>query len=682
MAISSFNLSGLTGSNGFTINGVAPFDTSGYSVSDAGDINGDGMGDIVIGAPGYTRDNPDATTTPGTSYVVFGSQAGFPANFELSTLNGTNGFALNGVAADDLTGFSVSGAGDVNGDGKDDLIIGANGADPNGLENAGSSYVLLGSTSGFAPSIDLATLTGSNGFTINGIGEGDELGASVSGAGDINGDGLDDVIIGALRANPDGLQDAGQSYVVFGSNNGFPSSLNVSDLDGNNGFTIDGIAGEDESGVSLSAAGDVNGDGIDDLIIGAYGADPNGENKAGQSYVVFGSTGGFAPSLNLSALDGTNGFAINGIAEGDYSSPVSAAGDINGDGIDDLIIGAYGADPNGNAFAGTSYVVFGSPEAFPASLNLSALDGTNGFAINGIAEYDLSGFSVSSAGDFNGDGIDDLIISAPGAETSAGQSYLVFGSKEGFSASINLSSLDGINGSVLNGVNPNDYSGISVSGAGDINGDGVDDLIIGGSYADPNGNTNSGSSYVVFGTVPTLGTEGKDTLNGTFGDDALYGRGGNDEIFGGEGVNTLLGEDGNDLIYGGSQTDYINGGNGNDVIYVPGGNNTIYGGAGNDFIYSGSGDDLILAGAGNDRIFLGGGKDIVVLQINKGVDRINDFQVGQTTLGLSGGLTFENLAIAQMGNDTLIKFANTGEDLARLNGVQASSIGSSSFVNV
>jgi Ca2+-binding RTX toxin-like protein len=541
---------------------------------------------------------------------VFGSQAGFPANFELSTLNGTNGFALNGVAADDFTGFNVSGAGDVNGDGKDDLIIGAIWADPNGLIDAGSSYVLFGSTSGFAPSIDLATLNGINGFTINPIAAGDQLGSSVSGAGD------------------------------------------------------------------------VNGDGFDDLIIGAFGADPNGLENAGQGYVVFGSTGGFAPSLNVSDLDGTNGFAIDGIAEKDYSSRVSAAGDVNGDGFDDVIIAAFWADPNGNASAGTSYVVFGSPEAFPASFKLSELNGTNGFAINGIAEYNFSGFSVSSAGDFNGDGIDDLIISAPFAETVAGQSYVVFGSKEGFSASINLSSLDGINGSVLNGVNPNDYSGLSISGAGDINGDGVDDLIIGASYADPNGNTNSGSSYVVFGTVPTLGTEGKDTLNGTFGDDALYGRGGNDEIFGGEGVNTLLGEDGNDLIYGGSQTDYINGGNGNDVIYVPGGNNTIYGGAGNDFIYSGSGDDLILAGAGNDRIFLGGGNDIVVLQINKGVDRIHDFQVGQTTLGLSGGLTFENLAIAQMGNDTLIKFANTGEDLARLNGVQASSIGSSSFVNV
>jgi len=682
MPIPFFNLSDLTGSNGFTINGVAPYDTSGYFVSGAGDINGDGIDDLIIGAPGFTGGNPDATTTPGTSYVVFGSQAGFPANFELSTLNGTNGFALNGIAADDATGFSVSGAGDVNGDGFDDVIIGAIYADPNGLIDAGSSYVVFGSQAGFAPSIDLAILNGINGFTINGIAAGDELGSSVSGAGDINGDGLDDLIIGAVSANPDGLQDAGQSYVVFGSNNGFPSSLNVSDLDGNNGFTIDGIAEEDESGVSVSAAGDVNGDGIDDLIIGAYGADPNGESKAGQSYVVFGSTGGFAPTLNLSSLAGTNGFAINGIAEGDFSSQVSAAGDINGDGFDDLIIGAYGADPNGNAYAGTSYVVFGSPEAFPANLNLSALDGTNGFAINGIAAYDLSGFSVSSAGDFNGDGIDDLIIGAPVADNVAGQSYIVFGSTEGFSASINLSELDGTNGFALNGVNAYDFSSISVSAAGDINGDGLDDLIIGASYADPNGNTASGSSYVVFGRTPLIGDAANNSLFGTVSDDTIYAGGGNDQIFGSEGVNTLFGQDGNDLIYGGSQVDYIYGGNGNDQLFGAEGNNKLFGDAGNDTIYSGSGNDWIDGGTGNDTIWLGGGQDIIILASGKGFDTINNFQLGQTTLGLSGDLTFGGLNIVQDGNNTLIEIASSGEDLASLNGVQASSIDTSSFVIV
>jgi hypothetical protein len=386
MPIPFFNLSDLTGSNGFTINGVAPYDTSGYFVSGAGDINGDGIDDLIIGAPGFTGGNPDATTTPGTSYVVFGSQAGFPANFELSTLNGTNGFALNGVAAKDGTGFSVSSAGDVNGDGIDDVVIGAVYADPNGLIDAGSSYVVFGSTSGFAPTLNLSDLNGANGFTINGIAEGNQTGNSVSGIGDINGDGIDDLVISALYADPNNLDNAGSAYVVFGKQGGFSANFNLSELNGTNGFTINGIAEGNETGVSVSGAGDFNGDGIDDLIIGAFGADPNGLENAGQSYVVFGSTGGFAPSLNVSDLDGTNGFAIDGIAEGDYSSRVSAAGDVNGDGFDDLIIGAFGADPNGNAYAGTSYVVFGSPEAFPASLQPSGLDGTNGFAINGIAE--------------------------------------------------------------------------------------------------------------------------------------------------------------------------------------------------------------------------------------------------------------------------------------------------------
>ena len=193
----------------------------------------------------------------------------------------------------------------------------------------------------FGPTFNLSTLNGSNGFAINGIADGDQSGSSVSSAGDVNGDGFDDLIIGALLASPNGIRFAGQSYVVFGSNSGFAAGLDLEKLNGSNGFAINAIAAYDQSGRSVSSAGDVNGDGFDDLIIGAANADPNGILGAGQSYVVFGSKSGFGASLNLSALNGSNGFAINGIAADDWSgSSVSSAGDVNGDGFDDLIIGA------------------------------------------------------------------------------------------------------------------------------------------------------------------------------------------------------------------------------------------------------------------------------------------------------------------------------------------------------
>jgi hypothetical protein len=388
----AIDLSDLDGSNGFVLNGIDQSDQSGRSVSSAGDVNGDGIDDIMIGA---FWASPDGAHVAGETYVVFGKDTvvsgDFDAAIDLSDLDGSNGFVLNGIDWSDFSGYSVSSAGDVNGDGIDDIMIGAYGADPDGAREAGKTYVVFGKdtvvSGDFDAAIDLSDLDGSDGFVLNGIDQYDRSGGSVSSAGDVNGDGIDDIMIGAYRADPDGARDAGETYVVFGKDTvvsgDFDAAIDLSELDGSNGFVLNGIDGRDYSGQSVSSAGDVNGDGIDDIMIGAYGAYPDGAREAGETYVVFGKdtvvSGDFDAAIDLSDLDGSDGFVFNGIDLSDQSGrSVSSAGDVNGDGIDDIMIGAYGADPDGARDAGETYVVFGGADL------LVAYDAADGVADGSI----------------------------------------------------------------------------------------------------------------------------------------------------------------------------------------------------------------------------------------------------------------------------------------------------------
>ncbi len=561
------SLADLDGNNGFRIDGAEEFDNFGWSVSEAGDINGDGFDDVIIGAPFHSLNGIPS----GASYVIFGKASGFDASLDLSDLDGGNGFRLDGITFLEHSGRSVSNAGDVNGDGFDDVIIGAPFSGSTG-NSFGSSYVVFGKASGFDATLDLAVLDGNNGFRMDEMGVDDRLGYSVSNAGDVNGDGFDDVIVGAPSADPNASY-SGSSYVVFGKASGFDARMNLSNLNGNNGFRVDGEGGE-QSGLSVSNAGDVNDDGYDDVMVGTF---------SDSSYVVFGKASGFNATLDLSSLDGSNGFRLDGgnVFSFAYSGKsVSSAGDINGDGFDDVIVGSYRADANGS-FSGVSYVVFGKASGFNGTLELSKLDGSNGFRIDGAASRDYLGISVSTAGDVNGDGFDDVIVGAYGADpigygSAAGSSYVIFGKASGFSARVDLSNFDSNMGIRLDGVAAGDRSGKPVSSAGDVNGDGFDDVMVGARHADPNG-LYSGSSYVIFGRSDF---GGGNVIKGTSEDDLLKGTSAAEIFEAGEGNDKMIGRGGADVFHGEAGNDYIqvldldfglvDGGSGNDVLHTDG----------------------------------------------------------------------------------------------------------------
>lgn len=387
----------------WTATGEGASSQFGYAVGTAGDTNGDGYDDVIVGGDQYKG-------FTGRVYVYAGGPAGLSAGPV---------FIATGEGGNNHFGYAVGSAGDVNGDGYDDVVVGAY----HHANFQGRAYVYTGGKDGPAEPPSLV---------LTGEGPDDYFGRSVATAGDVNGDGYGDVIVGAPAYD----ENTGRAYVYAGG----PAGLSASPV-----FVVTGQDSSDSFGQSVGTAGDVDGDGYGDIIVGAHSY----EHGTGRIYVYAGGGGG---------LEAGPIFVATGKDWGDrYGFDAGAAGDVNGDGYDDIIVGAYGVSKG----TGQVYVYAGGH---------GGLGPHPAFTATGEVAGDWFGRSVGMAGDVNGDGYDDIIVGARNHDGNTGRVYLYAGGAGGLDAAPLF---------IFDGKGPDNWYGHAVGTAGDADGDGRAEVIVG-----------------------------------------------------------------------------------------------------------------------------------------------------------------------------------------------------------
>ena len=432
----------------FSVTGEKPFDFFGISVAAAGDVNGDGYADLAVGAVGAGPS--DLSGTSGKVYVFHGGPTG------LSGTAAAPAFSVTGQTG----GFGrvVASAGDVNGDGYDDLAVGAGTLN----ELTGKIYVFYGGAAG------LTGTAAAPAFSVTGEGTYDAFGADVASAGDVNGDGYSDLAVGA----PTWGSNQGKVYVFHGSAGGLTGTA------ASPAFSVTGETAGDEFGSSVAGIRDVNGDGYADLAVGAY----RYNSETGKVYVFAGSATGITGTAAAPA------FSAAGQAPGStFGTVVAAAGDVNGDTFADLAVGTGGAHDN---TVGKVYVFHGSAAGLTGTVASPA------FSAVGEAASNNFGAALAGGGDRNRDGFDDLTVGAKGYNGRTGKVYIFGGSAGGLTGTPAAPAFS------AGGEAVDDEFGISVANAGDLNGDGAADLVVGAS-----GYGNSrGRVYVFHAGGPVLKT--------------------------------------------------------------------------------------------------------------------------------------------------------------------------------